>query len=315
MSRQKEEILVSVIMPTYNRGHLISRAIESVLGQTYENIELIIVDDGSTDNTPKIVEKYLEEQRNIRYFYQKKNRGGNVVRNIGLKEARGQFIAFLDSDDEWLETKTAKQLNVFHSSTANNLGLVYCGVNFIFPNRLEHLLPSLRGDALEKILIENQIVGGGSSSLIKKEVFDKIGLFDESDSLRRGGAQEYELWIRLVQFYELEAINEYLLNYFVTDDSVTLQSSSTPLLKARSRQYIVTKHIDLYKRFPNALAYRTFVIGSYYLTGNKRIKASSNFLKAFFLSKSSSYWQLFIASLFGEKSFLKKFETIKSQLP
>src|SRR5690606_1176147 len=103
--------LVSVITPTYNRADFIGEAVESVLAQTYPNFELVIIDDGSTDNTRDILEPYLKDSR-IRLFHQQ-NQGQSVARNRGLEEATGEFICFLDSDNAWFPEKLEKSLKAF----------------------------------------------------------------------------------------------------------------------------------------------------------------------------------------------------------
>ena len=119
--------LVSVVIPTWNRAGLIVRAINSVLSQTYSNWELIIVDDGSTDNTDEVVKKFQENDTRIRFIKHEKNSGGNSVpKNIGIKNAAGEYIAFLDSDDEYLPEKMEKQINLFNKSEIKNLGFVGC---------------------------------------------------------------------------------------------------------------------------------------------------------------------------------------------
>jgi len=91
---------VSVIIPTYNRAHLIGRAIQSVLNQTYQDFELIVVDDGSTDNTNEVIKEFSQKDKRILYIKHDKNKGGSAARNTGIKAARGEYIAFQDSDDE-----------------------------------------------------------------------------------------------------------------------------------------------------------------------------------------------------------------------
>ncbi len=102
---------VSVIIPTYNRANLVSRAIKSVLNQTYQDFEIIVVDDCSEDNTEEIVKSFNDSR--IRYIKHKKNKGGSAARNTGIKRARGKYIAFLDDDDEWLPSKLEKQIMLF----------------------------------------------------------------------------------------------------------------------------------------------------------------------------------------------------------
>ena len=104
---------VSIIIPTYNRAHLIGRAIQSVLNQTYQNFEIIVVDDGSTDNTEEMIKEFQKHDKRIKYIRHEKNRGGAAARNTGIKVARGEYIAFQDSDDEWLPEKLEKQMDVF----------------------------------------------------------------------------------------------------------------------------------------------------------------------------------------------------------
>src|SRR4030042_5052103 len=106
---------VSIIIPTYNRAHLVMRAINSVLDQSFQDFEIIIVDDASRDNTEKMVSGIRDKR--IFYIRHEKNRGGSAARNTGIKQARGEYIAFLDSDDEWLPEKLEKQLKVLEQYT------------------------------------------------------------------------------------------------------------------------------------------------------------------------------------------------------
>ena len=116
---------VSVIIPTYNRAHLVDRAIQSVLNQTYKDFELIIVDDGSTDNTEDIIKEFQKKDERIKYIRHEENRGGSAARNTGIKAAKGEYIAFLDSDDEWLPIKLGRQISEF--TNKSKIALVYTG--------------------------------------------------------------------------------------------------------------------------------------------------------------------------------------------
>ena len=133
----KEEPTVSVIIPIYNRAHTIDRAILSVLNQIYKSFEIIVVDDCSTDNTREVIEKFGDKR--IRYIRKKSNKGA-AARNTGIKAVRGEYIAFLDSDDKWLPNKLDEQIKVL-KVTSPKVGVVYTetqrlmrGQEFFIPN-------------------------------------------------------------------------------------------------------------------------------------------------------------------------------------
>ena len=116
--RQNEEDLVSVIMPTYNSSRFVAESIESILHQTYTNIELLITDDGSTDNTPEIIKHYARIDKRVRFFSLSENMGAGYARNKSIQEAKGRYIAFCDSDDSWMPEKLEKQIRFMQQ---NNL--------------------------------------------------------------------------------------------------------------------------------------------------------------------------------------------------
>ena len=114
--------LVSVVIPLYNRENTIQRAVDSILNQTYTNIEVLVVDDGSTDASVKMLEKYQKDKR-VKVFLQGTNKGANVARNRGIQEAEGEYIAFQDSDDVWLSDKLEKQIKRMESE---NFYISFC---------------------------------------------------------------------------------------------------------------------------------------------------------------------------------------------
>jgi glycosyltransferase involved in cell wall biosynthesis len=182
LEMSNEKPAVSVIIPTYNRAHLIGRAIQSVLDQTYQDFEIIIVDDGSTDNTEVVLKKFQNKDERIRYIRHDKNKGGSTARNTGIKAARGRFIALLDSDDEWLPEKLQKQLEVFESSPPE-VGVVYTKTYHrankkIYPFSKEEQKDGMIFQDLLNLDISKNC-GQTSTLLIKKECFEKVGLFDE----------------------------------------------------------------------------------------------------------------------------------------
>src|SRR5690606_1076774 len=117
---------ISIIMPSFKRADRINKAIESIFSQTYENWELIIIDDNSTDNTEEVIELYASKNPRIQYIKLDKNIGASEARNIGIKVSNGQYITFLDSDDEYFPSKIEDQLNLFLKSKNKDLGIVSC---------------------------------------------------------------------------------------------------------------------------------------------------------------------------------------------
>jgi glycosyltransferase involved in cell wall biosynthesis len=198
--------LVSVVVATYNYGRYLAGALDSVLGQTLSDFEVIVVDDGSTDETPRIVEGYRNDPR-VRYL-RTDHLGQPAAKNGGIRAATGRFVAFLDADDQWLPTKLEKQLALFRDDPG--LGVVYCrrhwiderGREFNFEERPPH-----RGDVLAQVFWRSFICF--SSSVVRRAVFEDIGLFDETIPL----AIDYDLWLRAALKYRFDFVDERLVRY------------------------------------------------------------------------------------------------------
>lgn len=212
MVKTKDSPTVSVIIPTYNRAHMVGRAIQSVLNQTYQDFELIIVDDASTDNTEEVAKSFNDER--LQYIRHEKNSGSSVApRNTGIELARGEYIAFLDSDDEWLPQKLEKQMDKFNS-VSPDVGLVYCGyagVNRETGEALREYTPNGRGEVF-KLMVERNLLGS-LTVLIRKECFQKAGVFD-TEFL---SSQDWDMWIRISKYYKFDFIPEVLAKYYVHD--------------------------------------------------------------------------------------------------
>ena len=184
------EPLVSVVIPSYNRSQYIAETIESVLTQTYRNIEVIVIDDGSTDNTSEVVDRYLPR---IKYVRQNNSERG-ASRNHGLRLANGDFISFLDSDDLWLPEKLAKDIEIFDKSP--KAGIVYSDVVLIDASgKLIKLVKrhGYSGRVTEQLLVDNFVSIG--AHLIRTTVVRDIGGFREERKL--SGSEDWEMWVRL----------------------------------------------------------------------------------------------------------------------
>jgi glycosyltransferase involved in cell wall biosynthesis len=161
--------LVSVILPVYNRGHLLQRVVTSVLSQSHDNLELIIVDDASSDDTEERVAALADPR--LRYIRHSHNQGASVARNTGIEVARGEYIAFMDDDDEWVGHKLAAQLAVFVHSELPELGIVTCGHYMMSSGERGTLwIPTQRGWVFETLLLQKRIGCRPPSLLIRSSV-------------------------------------------------------------------------------------------------------------------------------------------------
>jgi len=205
---------VSVVIPTYNRAHVVGRAIRSVLNQIYQDFEIIVVDDGSTDNTEEVVNCFNDPR--ICYIRHEQNKGGSAARNTGISMARGKYIAFLDSDDEWLPSKLEKQVKQLDEAPAC-VGLSYTGY-WVIRGGITELgrIPSARGYVMP-LMLARDCVSPTSTVLVKAECFRKVGGFDPELPAR----QDYDMWFRIAAEYHFEVLTEPLVRIYRTDDSIT----------------------------------------------------------------------------------------------
>ena len=209
-------ILVSVIIPTYNREKCILASIESALMQTYENIEIIIVDDASIDGTEELI-KNIDDER-IHYIKNNINLGPAETRNIGVKIAKGEYIAFLDSDDVWKNNKLEKQMQKMNEN--KNYAMCYCKFNHFMEGRSQ-VFPSehnekneLEGNVYKTLLKENKV--STQTMLINKRIFNDIGGFDSS----MRAVEDWDLALRISAKYEIAYVDEALVDVYYTEGSV-----------------------------------------------------------------------------------------------
>jgi len=202
---------VSVIIPNYNYGRFLSEAIDSVLAQTYSNVEIVVVDDGSSDNSLEILAEY--EKKGIKVVRQK-NSGVGAARNTGVKNSSGDLIAFLDADDVWLPQKIEKQVERLLSN--RDFGLVTCAIrefdaagNTIYG---ETHAKGKEGWCAEDILLFKPVTPGpGSSTLIWRELFEKAGGFDERKEMHP--LEDWEFLYRAARISQIAFVPEALVEY------------------------------------------------------------------------------------------------------
>jgi len=195
--------IVSVIIPAYNASQFIAEALDSVFAQTFDDFEVIVIDDGSTDDTREIVQKY---QKKLKYVYQE-NAGPSSARNSGIRMAEGNYIAFLDSDDLWLPDKLEKQVAVFKANP--KLGMVITE-NILFDERgifctkvgkKEYLM---NGDLVANIFLRSGVVT--PTIMVRRDVFDEVGYFEEYLRI----AEDDNMWIRIAAEFDVDLLDESL---------------------------------------------------------------------------------------------------------
>lgn len=262
--------MISVIIPTYNRAKTIEKSICSVLKQTIRNIEVIIVDDGSTDNTKDIILSIKDNR--IRYVYQE-NKGACAARNNGLMQAKGMYIAFHDSDDEWLPNKLEKQLHIIEKK---NVDIVVCKMNQYLEKKIEYVTPKRLKEGLIYPVID--LFGIGTQTIFgKKEVLQST-LFDET--LPR--YQDLEYLYSLSKDNRIYCINEGLVNYYIGEDSIS--KSSKKMIEAVL--LIVNKHPEIIMEYPiMTLHMRKNLIKDV----NKELKTSEIYIEAMKKTKIRIY--------------------------
>lgn len=243
-------LTVSVIIPTFNRCTPLKNAIESVLAQTFHNLEIIVINDGSTDQTSKYLST-LEESR-FRYFEFETNRGGNYARNEGIKHANGAYIAFLDDDDYWEPTKLEEQIHLIQE---HNVDLCYTGFNLYTHNKkfIKYAFHPPRYVNIYKSIMNDNFLGSTSSVLVKKKLVEEAGCFDHN----LPALQDYDLFIRLIKHgCKIKGINKPLVKYYIVDVNRSI-SCSFKNYKAAAN-YLCNKYRD--DQFSNLLKRRLKII-------------------------------------------------------
>ena len=193
---------ISVIIPTYNRGWIIKEAIDSVLTQNYSDFELIVVDDGSTDDTQNILAEYKSRIR----ILQQDNKGVSAARNYGIDKARGDYLAFLDSDDIWLQNKITTQVNFFKQDPDS----LICQTQEIWIRNGKRVNPKKYHKKYSGMIFEKTLprcLVSPSAVMIKKSLIEEVGCFDET----LPACEDYDLWLRISYRYPVHLIPKALI--------------------------------------------------------------------------------------------------------
>lgn len=233
MKAVENKPLVSIVIPTYNRSSTLYYALISVLNQTYQNFEIFVVDDASTDVTPDLITSFNDPR--IKYIRFPENRKAGAARNAGMEQSQGKYIAFLDSDDAWLPLKLEMQVALMEG-LSDEWGCSYTGA---YVNKLGGITkqrvykPKRSGDLLKDLLM-NKFVIWTPTFMFRRSCLDKVGLMDVT--LVR--SQDVDFYIRLLAEYKIAPVAEPLVNIYM------VLNKSLATIAAQSRRRLLEKHGD-----------------------------------------------------------------------
>lgn len=257
------EVKVSVVIPSYNSARYVVAAVESVLAQTYRDFEILVVDDGSTDETREVLKRYGDR---IRYLY-KPNGGVSKARNYGIEKALGKYVAFLDADDLWMPEKLEKQVALLESNA--DIGLSYTSAITIDENleTKNYVEAEEFADACEALLLRMNILIL-SSSIVRKDVLLQTDGFDSQFST----CADKDFWLRLSLLTKFAPVKEYLVKYRDVSGSM----SSNPFLSKRDTEGVLNKFFALpdlpakYKKLKNeSLSNNLMIVSGEFLHNGK----------------------------------------------
>ncbi|WP_332401024.1 glycosyltransferase family 2 protein [Lactococcus laudensis] len=289
---------ISVVLTTHNRLEDLPNAVESVLKQTYTDFELIVVNDNSTDETQKYLEELTQNNSQIRVIFigPEETKGGNYARNKGVALSKGKYVAFLDDDDVWFESKLEKQVHLIQSN--DQIGLVFCGLQKAMNgNFMGYNFPQSddKGDVSKKIF--THVFTVTSAIMLRRSVFFEVGGFDEQLT----HWQEYDLTIRIAQKYQFDYVNEILV--LINDSTSKAPKLSNNLDKwLRSVELINKKYskeiesLTTGQKIEKDNYFLTDLAGRYYKMGNKKAHRQT-LKKMWLLTGNKKYFVRYVFNL------------------
>lgn len=300
---------VTVIVPAYNAEHCLSAAIESVLGQTYKNLELIVVDDGSTDQTREVVRRYGDQ---VRYIHQN-NAGPSKARNSGIRATDSELIAFLDADDVWLPRKIQEQIDLLEENP--DLNMVFCDAELIDEGGRSHGSVWKQRGCYEAMLAEFRQLARPfatimfmdcilpSAVLLRRACLDRAGLFDESlRYTEHGGVEDKDLWLRIALTSKMGCVPRILmkrLRHEYSPRQVENVYESVIFVVTRMEklypEQIESDHIDTAR----LLAPTYYQLGRCYLDQDKLSASRRAFWKSFRMKASGAAFAFWAITLTG----------------
>lgn len=271
-------VIITIVIPAYNASEFISETINSVLNQTLESIEVIVVNDGSIDNTEKVVSGFSDDRIRLISI---KNKGVSNARNVGYSEAKGSYVAFLDADDVWLQDNLESKLQLLEDHPS--VGLVHSDGEVIDKESKPtgEIKSGKSGNLLESLLLwDGTNIPAPSSILVRKNVIEKVGGFDT----RLSTAADQEFFFRVANIFEIARVEKVTWNYRVHD--LNMHQNIMHMEKDHIRAYQIAHENGLFKSraFRSRCFARMYFIlaGSWWVNRSKHPRTFVNLCKSFF---------------------------------
>lgn len=287
--------LVSVIVPVYNRAHLVAETIESILLQTYQPVEIILINDGSSDGSLAVLREYESRYPKWIRVVDQPNQGQTVARNNGIKVAQGQFIAFLDSDDLWVKDKLERQIPRFEPG----VGLVYSGTEIIDEAgqtvRFEPADETMSGYIYPQLLIKNRMTGG--TVVVTADSLSRVGFFSTDFQ----AAENWDLWLRICKVYSTRVVSDPLVKYRIHCNNM----SGDGQLMLRAKLQIIEKHCDVHSKDGVVARYSRRAYADYHYR-----EGLNYFSKAQYQSARKAFFKVLSFSFFYEDTWVRLFRSL-----
>lgn len=282
---------VSVVLPTYDRADVLPRAIESVLGQTIPDLELLVVDDGSTDETPTVVEGFEDDR--LEYVRFEEQAGANAARNEGLRRSTGEFVSFLDSDDEFLPHHLETVVSRLERLPADCVGVVTAAESVEDGAVIDRNgVPS--GRITAETIRRGNVLGGFSCATFRRDCFEVVGELDSD----LPSWQDFDFFLRVLDTHTLFGLDEVLVRYHERDDSISADLER----KLRGQELVREKHRHRFTR--ETTAYWYYARGFVYAEAGEPARARRWFFRAARRDPTvARYHYHLLASLFGRQGF------------
>ena len=259
---------VSVIIPTYNRPQKLLRAVNSVINQSYQDLEIIVVNDYPDKNNRDLLPKYEP----LRYIQHNENRGAPIARNNGILAAQGKYIALLDDDDEWKPQKLKYQIEQF-DELSDDFGLIYSGRDIVRGGEtVETYIPEHRGDIYSTLLQKNIIPS--ETPLIRRECLGVTGLFDPKFK----SSQDWDLWLRIASEYKAAAITKSLA---ISHERHSGRISTDMDRKYQGHKQLLEKHRSAFESHPAALARIRRQLGLFAIQSGRNLEGFNHLFSAY----------------------------------